>query len=118
MPECQIFHPIPTLLTFPSLSADHVLSVSLGITLKEASKLLPALRVHTPEWTLAIPPSCSALVKGYAAKDQESISLTFMGTPILHIHLPATNQIAFYQLILLSIGTHATASLEKKAKPK
>lgn len=43
LPECQTFRPIPTLLTFPSLSADHVLSISL----KEASKLLPALHAHT-----------------------------------------------------------------------
>lgn len=119
LPECQTFHPIPTLLTFPSLSADHVLSTSLKSTLKEASKLLPALHLHTPEWTLTVPPSRSAFVKGYPAKDQESIYLSFMGTLILHIHLPATSQIAFYQLIALSLGTHATPSLgKKKAKTK
>lgn len=91
-------HPNPPNLS--SLSADHVLSISLRITLKEAYKLLPALHEHTPEWTLAVPPSLSAFVKSYAVKDQESISFTFMETLILHIHLPATSQIAFYQLIL------------------
>lgn len=114
LPECQTFHPIPIVLTFPSLSDDHVLATSLKSTLKEASKLLPALHLHTPEWTLAVPPFHSAFVKGHPAKDQESIYLSFMGMLILHIHLPATSQIAFYQLILLSLGTHATSSLEKK----